>query len=173
MKASDFFLIALVFMFIFSACGAGVSKNNQGTASFKNEDYQSARDHYIEALLENPESLTYRYNLAISNMAGEKLSDAQKELDAIEKSYEGRKITDSDGERLFKLYFAQAFVHGLVQNFDEALSYYQRALDIKDSREVRKNIELLIQLKKKQGKDGDPSNEKKKGEIGRASCRER
>lgn len=156
------FIFALLFLV---ACGPGVLQNNKGTSSFRSEDYLTAREFYIGALLERPESIQFRYNLAIANTAGERLSDALKELDAIEESYKNRKVSEADYEDLFKLYFAKAFLHGLTQNVDQALEYYQKALRIKpDAVDVKKNIELLIQQKKSQeGKDGKPSKDKKDG----------
>jgi tetratricopeptide (TPR) repeat protein len=148
-----------------AACGPGVVQNNKGTRAFGSEDYLTAREHYVGALLENPDSKHYRYNLAIANTAGERLSDALKELDVIESSYKGREVLDAELEDIFKLYFAKAFLHALTQNIDEALEYYQKALFIKpDSLDVKKNIELLIQKEKSQkGKDGKPSKDKKDG----------
>ena len=99
-----------------AACGSGVVESNKGTSAFKAGDFQTARDLYIGALLDDPDSIYYRYNLAVANAAGERLRDAQKELEAIELSYKGQKISKSDYPALFKLYFAQAFVYGLVQN---------------------------------------------------------
>jgi len=159
--------LTLIFsgLLILTSCGPGVLQNNKGTKAFSGEDYLSAREHYIGALLENPDSNYYRYNLAISNTAGERLSDALKELEVIESSYKGRKIEDSELADVFKLYFAKAFLHSLTQNVDEALEYYQKALFINpDSIDVKKNIELLIQQKKsQQSKDGKPSKDKKDG----------
>jgi len=85
----------LIFL-VLSGCGSGVVKSNQGTSAFKTEDYQTARELYIDALLEDPESVYYRYNLAVANAAGERLSDAQKELDAIEDLYRRRDISEAD-----------------------------------------------------------------------------
>lgn|GEM_PF-2378578 len=163
------FIKKLSLLFIFStcliSCGPGVLESNKGTRAFQSEDFMTARDHYIGALLENPTSASYRYNLAIANTAGEQLSDALKELESIKLTYKNREITDKDYESLYSLYFAMGFLHSLTQNVDEALDHYQKALRIKpDSIDVKKNIELLIQQKKSQkGKDGKPSKDKKDG----------
>jgi len=148
-----------------SACGPGVVENNQATQAFRSEDFLTARETYIEALLEAPGSVHYRYNLAIANTAGERLSDALKELSVLESFYKGKELKKEDYKELFKLYFATAFIKGLTQNYDQALEYYQKALNIDpESLEVKKNIELLISQKKSQkNKDGKPSEDKKKG----------
>jgi len=145
------------------ACGAGVVESNKGTSAFKAGDYQTARDLYIGALLEDPNSIYYRYNLAIANTAGERLRDAQKELETIELFYKEREVLESDHQALFKLYFAQAFVYGLVQDTEKALAYYQKALQFQDSLDVKKNIELLITQEKQKSKDGKSSKDKKDG----------
>ena len=150
-----------------TACHPGVYESNKGTWAVRQKDFVAAQEHYINALLEAPNFDEYRYNLSIANMANERLSDALKELNAIEEQFKQQKITKKDHSRLFKLYFATAFVHGLTQNTDPALDYYQRALEIKpDSKEVKKNIELLIQQSQQQSsKDGKKSD--KKGKSGK------
>lgn len=143
------------------SCGPGVLENNKGAFSVYRQESLEAQKHFVTALLENPYSPVFRYNLSISNMMAEQLSDALKELDALEASYKARKNIKEDLQQIYKIYFAKAFVYGLIQNVDAALDYYQRALRIKpDSLEIKKNIELLVQQQKGQkGKSGKPSDQ--------------
>jgi len=159
-------------LFIFTAfillvsCAPGVFENNKGVFSVERQDPIQARQSFLNALLENPKSRVFRYNLSISNIVNEKLKEALNEVEALESFYKEKEIKKSDYDELFKIYFAKGFLYGLIQKTDKALEYYQKALRIKPgSLEVKKNIELLVQQKRSQkSKDGKPSYEE--GEDG-------
>ncbi len=125
---------------------------------------QGAKKEFVAALLENPGDDVARYNLAISNLASEQIKDALKEVEALEKAYEADPRFEMS-EKLFNVYFAKAFMLGLIQNTPEALDSYQKALKIKPSSlKVKNNIEILTATGSGgKGKgDADPNKKGKK-----------
>ena len=159
-------LFILSSFFCIISCAPGVFENNKGVFSVERKDPVQARQSFLNALLENPGSKVFRYNLSISNIVNEQLKEALNEINALEGLYKKKEIKKSDYDDLFKIYFAKGFLYGLIQKTDDALEYYQKALRIKpDSLKVKQNIELLVQKKRSQkGEDGEPSYEE--GEDG-------
>ncbi len=162
---SIFLKCTMLLMFLLEpGCNKSTWYNNVGIFKMYTKTPLKAKTAFTKALLINPENAIARYNLSISNLHLQKLNDSLKELNALQKVYE----TDSrfkNSKELFNVYFAQAFLLGLIQDVSGALSTYQKALKIDSSSvKVKNNIEILT--KKGSGKKSGDSDKKKKGKKG-------
>jgi tetratricopeptide (TPR) repeat protein len=121
--------------------------------------YQPALDKYLSALAHNsflPE-LHLNLGLAFEGLSAfEKAQQSYKQAEFLAKQ-------KSDLLEVFVARFNQAQLLGKGKKFDEALDMYQKALEIvPSSKEVKINIELLIQSQQKSGKSDDKDNKDKK-----------
>lgn len=161
-------LSILLIFFLVAGCNKASLHNNLGFFDIKMENPIDAEKEFRLALLEDSNHLLARYNLSMTNLRLEKLKDALKELDSLEKTYEANKKFENSAE-LFHVYFAKAFLLGMINNTPAALETYQKALRIApDSLEVKNNIEILTKSGSKGGKGGESGEEKdgKGGEEG-------
>ncbi len=153
--------MVLIFL-LGTGCDKSTWYNNVGIFKMYTKTPLKAKAAFTKALLENPENAIARYNLSIGNLHLEQLNDSLKELNALQKVYESNARFENSKE-LFNVYFAKAFLLGLIQDVSEALNTYQKALRIDPSSlKVKNNIEILTQ--KGSGKKGGDSNKKKEGE---------
>lgn len=132
---------------------------------FKNTS--KAEKKYIRSLAENPDIYLSRYNFAVSEIPLEKLHNALKELKALEEQVLNNTERTGDAAILYKIFFAKAFIYGLLENIPDALENYQRALNFRpDSREIKRNIELLTKNQQGSGKSkkGQKGNKSEEGE---------
>ena len=117
------------------------------------------------------ESLSQDYRidnqLGIGFHNSEKYDDAQKSfnetLKVIEKQFP--QLSEEKIKSLFLTYFNQGVSSGAQKKIDEALDYYQKALDLNpNSQETKKNIELLIKKNQQdqQQKDQDKRSEERR-----------
>lgn len=150
-----------LFSFIFSSSAKAEFnfnsywQNRQGIASLKKSDITSAQTQFLKALDTEPFSAMLHLNLGLTYQL-------LSQMDKAEASYKtALKYAGSDIER-FLAYFNLAFMAQKSQHIDQALNYYQLALQYNPSSvEVKTNIELMLQDEqgKKDGK-GDKSDNK-------------
>lgn len=155
---------ALLLLFVTSSLGCSKTTyyTNAGYWKMYTEDIFGAEKDFVSALIESPGNMHARYNLAINNINLEQLKNSVTELSALEKMYEGNERY-SNSKELFAVYFAKAFVLGMVQDVDGALASYQKALRIDPkSKDVKRNIELLTTHETTDG-DGKGSSDNQKG----------
>ncbi len=144
-------------------CSKSVLHSNLGYLKMYSKDNIGAEKELMKSLSEDHLNFGARYNLSMNNLMLEKLKNSLTELTALEKTYE-KGLKTSNSKELYNVYFAKAFVLSMVQDFDQALETYQKALRINpESIPVKKNIELLTQ-KQSQSGSGEGSSKDQKGE---------
>ena len=161
-------LKTLLFLLIFTGCSKALILNNKGVLDFYFEDHELAKSSFLKSLVLNPESSLVRYNMSLVDISEERLALASKELSFLEEKTLNSKDYRGKPQDLFKVLFAQAFIKGLLKNVPEALEKYQDCLEVKpNSREVKKNIELLLSAQSgdsgPQGQEQKSDKESKKG----------
>lgn len=130
-----------------------VQLNKEGSQALKSEQPESARQKFIEAMNYDPLLPELQINLGLSY---ELSKDDEKAL----QQYEGSVSLVKSEQQKFVALYNQAQLLGRLKKVDEALVKYQQALEIiPSSKEVKTNIELLIQ--DKQSGQGQGSGENK------------
>jgi Ca-activated chloride channel homolog len=134
-----------------------LSSNARGVELLKEQSYSEALPYFYRALGESNGSPEIYLNLGISF---EGMGQADKAISAYRSAIERAQ----DQETKFYGYFNLAQLYGKAKKYDEALHFYQQALEIRaDSIEVKTNIELLMQQQqqeqKQQGEGGDKKSE--------------
>ncbi|UOF01390.1 tetratricopeptide repeat protein [Bdellovibrio reynosensis] len=116
--------------------------NQNANNDLKGQTFPSAMEKYLEALRYDPFVGALHLNLGLSF---EGLQQAEKAL-ASYKEAETLALKEQNQELVFMARFNQAQLLGKAKRIDEALSLYQKALEIiPTSKEVKTNIELLTQ----------------------------
>jgi Ca-activated chloride channel homolog len=138
-----------------------IGENKKGIKSFESQDVSGAQQSFGNALSAAPYAPELHYNLGLT-LTG------QGQVDAAKKSYnnalELTKKEDGNSDVKFRTYFNLGELAQKEKKVDEALAWYQKALNEKpDSKETKINIELLIQSQKSggQGKDNQDKQDKK------------
>lgn len=141
--------------------------NLHGVYSFKKENYTGAYTDFLEVLNHQSTSPEMLMNVG-------RVYEELKQYDQALKAYQGALKFADKADQKFYAHFNIGNVYAAKKQIDEALKSYQAALDIKpNSREVKHNIELLIQGGQGQGqgegeqdqKQDDP-NQKNKDQQG-------
>ncbi|WP_413288371.1 tetratricopeptide repeat protein [Bdellovibrio sp. HCB337] len=128
--------------------------NRQGNGLFKLESYGAAFDSYVKTLEFDPFSAETHLDLGL-------VYEAQQQPEKAMTSYQNAEKYTKDDEVKFMGYFNQAQLFGKGKKVDEALAFYQKALELDPtSKEAKTNIELLIQQQQQQGKGGDSQDQK-------------
>ncbi len=137
------------------------SEKEDGQADQVHADprYQPALDKYLSALAHDsflPE-LHLNLGLAFEGLSAfEKAQQSYKQAEFLAKQ-------KGDLLEIFVARFNQAQLLGKGKKIDEALDKYQKALEIvPSSKEVKINIELLIQSQQKSGKSEDKDSKDRK-----------
>lgn len=166
MSVKLFFLAILPFSIL--SCSKASYLNNRGVMEAYFEDFKGSKEFFLEALTLEPNYFEARYNLALADMTQEQLAQAYKELDYLEAELlksENLK-PELKAKSLFQIYFAKAFIKGLLGEIPKALDFYQKSLEIApNSKEVKKNIELLLQGQK--GESGQKQGEDESDQSGK------
>ncbi len=156
-----YFLLGL--FFVVTGCDKASVYNNSGVFQKYLGNSTQAEKDFKTALLENPYHYVARYNLSMTDLELEKLKDALTEIEEVEKIH----LSDehlSRSKEMFKVYFAKAFLLGLIEDIPGALESYQKALSVvPDSLEVKNNIEILTKSGSGKGKKGKSKGKKKGG----------
>ena len=133
-----------------------ISLNNKGVSLLKADSVSLAQRNFMEALALNPFDPTLHNNLGVS-------LDASKEFEKAIQSYT---FAESKAEQETVKFSARFnLAQGLAKQakIDEALKWYQQALEIDPtSNETKTNIELLTKQQKSDGGGGGDSKDKEK-----------
>jgi len=126
--------------------------------SMQKEAYPQAYDHTLKALETDPLSPELQINLGNAMEGMGSLSRARDAYASAEK------LSKDDALISFESRFNQAQAYGKEKKIEEALNYYQKALEIDpQSLVVKTNIELLLSGQGGGGGKGDKNKDKDKG----------
>jgi tetratricopeptide (TPR) repeat protein len=136
---------ALLTMGIFCAgCGdqslsiTAYRENREGVKLLKAENFSGSAERFTEALSASPYLSEIHLNFGLSLRGMQKPDEASK-------SYQNAEQLAKDGLSLFAARFNLAENAGKARKIDEALAWYQKALEVAPgSEEVKTNIELLL-----------------------------
>lgn len=173
------YLLIVMCLFL-SACDSGfpdiraIRTNNQTAKKFKDQSLEESQTGFLDAMRLEPFQEEIHLNLGTTY---EVLKDQDKalrlyknaeELFAKKKPIFTQQLFNFLNPNhslmvLFIAYFNQAQLLARENKIDEALEKYQQALGINpDSKEVKTNIELLLQQKQNQQGGGDSDNKDQK-----------
>jgi Ca-activated chloride channel family protein len=138
-----------------SQAGA-VWDNNRGVSRFQAGKPSEAYRRFSDAVSELPDSAQAHINLGTAFAANKDYEKALEEYTVAER------MARDPGEKLRAL-FGSGVAAGELKRVDEALDYYQRALELApQSKEIKTNIELLAQS----GGGGEGDDQKQQGKSG-------
>lgn len=141
-----------------------LSLNRKGNQLFTAQNFKGAFDQYVTALQYDPFSAPLHLNIGLTYEFDQTVEQhSEKALSSYQNAFK----YSEDGLMKFMALFNQAQLHGKAKKYDLALQAYQEALKLNPaSKEVKTNIELLIQAqqqeqqqKNDEGKDGDKKDE--------------
>lgn len=116
-----------------------VRLNKEGAQLLKQQSYLLAQEKFLKALSLDPYFDALHVNLGLT-------FEGQGQPDKAISSYLTAIKYSSSETIKFVAYFNLGQIYGKDKKVDEALAYYQMALDLKpDSIETKTNIELLVQ----------------------------
>jgi Ca-activated chloride channel family protein len=128
--------------------------NRKANALFLLQNYPGAFDNYVKTLEYDPFSAETHLDLGLTY-------EMQQQADKAMLSYQNSLLFAKDDLPRFMSLFNIAQLHGKAKKIDEALEFYQNALKIDpSSKEVKTNIELLIQQQQQDQKDGKDDKNK-------------
>ncbi len=136
------------------------SANNKGVKMLKSESTSGSQQNFVQALSLQPFEPVFHNNLGVS-------LDANKDIEKAIKSYAFAEEKAKDDQVKFTARFNLAQGIAKQGKVDEALVWYQKALDLNPgSQETKTNIELLTKQQKSggggQGQNKDDKNKEKK-----------
>lgn len=141
-----------------------IKLNRDGGNELAEKHVQQAQEKYINALAYNPFVPELHSNLGL---AFENLQLAEKAQQSY-KQAEKLAAQKHEPRMEFVAGFNQAQLLGKAKKIDEAIELYQKCLDIiPSSKEVKHNIELLIELQQQQQKGSDSKDKKDQGQDGK------
>lgn len=152
---------------LLSICEAGqavapqaVRENNSAIEELSQENNYKAYQRFIDALSIEPFNLAIRMNLGLAFELNKEEDKALKEYLAVDRA------NPPEAELQFAARFNAARILAKQGHIDQALNYYQKALEIDpESKEVKTNIELLWQAQQsQQGKGQQNQNQNQGGE---------
>lgn len=177
LQESKMYLVLMIIAILTSGCDGSypdiraIRKNNEVSKTFKEKSIEENQLGYLEAMRNEPFQEEIHLNLGVTY---EMLKDPDKALRLYknaEEIYQKRQPPFANPYLqflnpqhpmiiLFISYFNQAQLLGRENKIDEALEKYQQALAIvPDSKEVKINIELLLQQKQNQQGGGQSENQ--------------
>ncbi|MGE0632266.1 MAG: tetratricopeptide repeat protein [Pseudobdellovibrionaceae bacterium] len=128
--------------------------NRDGGEALKSQNFVQAYELFVKGLAQSPFQPEFHLNLGI---AFEGRNEGEKAI----QSYLSAEKLSNDPTLRFMAQFNAAQAYGKAKKIDEALKYYQMALELDPhSLEVKTNIELLIQAQGGGGGQGDKKNDK-------------
>lgn len=154
-------------------------RNREGVKKYNAESYHAAHQAFMKALENDPLNPDIHMNLALTYQANE-------EFDKAEQAYlSALKLLPDGSQRRLEALYNLGVAYGKQKKIDEALKSYQAALELApDSKEIKTNIELLLQGggggggksdkkdKKDKDKDGKDQNQDKNEDKGKAQEKE-
>ncbi len=132
-------------------------KDQSASILLKAKKYEEALDLYLSMLEQEPNKPQIHSNIGVI------LGQIQKPDDSLRSLQHALVLAEEQKNpaTLFAINYNLGVYYGAQKKIQEALSFYQKALDINPtSKETKINIELLIQSENKNGK-GESKNEKK------------
>lgn len=159
LKPAVLMLSVLAILFLISVrstpvLASAITENNNAAKSLMNQEYAPALDSLSRALTQSPFSPEIHYNLGLTWMG-------LGQVESGTKSYKSAIEMSKNPEVQFRSLFNLGELAGKEKKIDEALMWYQKALDVRpDSIEVKTNIELLIQNQKSGGGQGGNKDQK-------------
>ncbi|MEQ1722215.1 MAG: tetratricopeptide repeat protein [Pseudobdellovibrio sp.] len=162
-----FSLIAITALLFLSGCTKSAPSLNTlykdylATKDIKKEKYEDALSKYYNILEEDGDRAATHSNVGVLLNMVQKPEDALKSLQYALKLAEDK----ANAQEIFSVRYNLGVYFGALKKVPEALENYQAALDlVPTSKEVKTNIELLIQQQQQdQKKDGE---QKKDGQGG-------
>lgn len=139
-------LFCFIMIFIFG-CDYYQSRNFK--LAYEQNNCVEARKILLNTLKKDFNKYAPKFNLIHTYICEGDLLLAVKQASAL--------LAD-DVENKFELYFIKAYLLGEMGEIDQALSNYQKALDIKNDKRVQQNMELLLK-----GSGAGKSGKNKKG----------
>ncbi len=128
--------------------------NRQGNHQLKAQNYSSALESYVKILEFDPFASEIHLDLGLTY-------EGQQQPEKAMSSYQNSLKYAMNNEMKFISLFNQAQLFGKDKKVDEALELYQKALAFDPtSKEVKTNIELLMQQQQQQKEDGQENKEK-------------
>lgn len=134
---------------------SSVWTNRKGSEALQSQNYVGAYETFVKGLAHSPFQAEFHLNLGL---AFEGRNEGEK---AIQSYLSAEKLTSDPTLRFLALYNA-AQAYGKAKKVDEALDYYQKALELHPhSKEVKTNIELLVQSQQGGGGGSGENKEQK------------
>ncbi len=138
----------LIFL-VLSTIGCGYFESRAFRVAIEQKNCDIAKNLLLRSLKKDLNNQSAQYNLAQTFVCSGDLVSALKHIKILLKN---------NSAFQFELLYLQGFILGQTGEIDDALSSYQRALDIRSNIEIKQNMELLLK-NSKSGKKG----KKKKG----------
>lgn len=163
-----FWLVLFIVAYTSFAAARGVDliyKNNEGVRQFKKEKQNDSYEMFMGLLAEAPYDPLIQFNLgsALGGVGEEDKAEAlYKQLLKTVDQKLSQKPGESEVAELYRVKFALLYNLGVhyqtIKDVDQALKFYQQALEIMpDSKEIKINIELMMkQQSGGGGGKGDP-----------------
>ncbi|MCC6277622.1 MAG: tetratricopeptide repeat protein [Oligoflexia bacterium] len=152
-------LLCLLISQSFAFGPPSVSENNEGVSRYQSEDYLGASKSFNEALGRDPSRPEYHFNLGQTFAQGGEPEKALQEFQWVEKN------PQSSNEIKFKSMFNAGNLMVAAKKIDEALAYYQKALEYDpQSKETKTNIELALKQQQGGGGGGGQNDQKQKNQ---------
>jgi tetratricopeptide (TPR) repeat protein len=126
---------------------SAIKENNEAVRRLEQEDTLGAEQQLLNALPESPFHPVLRLNLGLTYEIQKKYERAQREYEAV------LRTPGLPDEISFNAHFNAGNAAAQNKNVDQALAHYQAALQFQpDSKEAKKNIELLMKQGAGKGK---------------------
>ena len=133
-------------------------QNNQAVDYMSQDKRLEAHEEFSALLSDQPFNPLYQFNTGVSFLAIEEVDKA------IKMNEEVLKNPNNVPEISFATFYNLGILSTAKKDIDKALDYYQKALTFSpDSKEIKTNIELLIQQQQGKGK-GEGDNKDKNQE---------
>lgn len=165
LKLQTFAVVASIFaatLFAASQASAwdlrGIQRNNEGVRKFRDEKINDAYERFAQGLGDLPFQPDLHYNLGRAYFENKEYEKAVKESLTAER-------LSNIPELKFHALFQAAAASAALKKIDEALAFYQRALEFNpDSKETKTNIELLLAGGQGSGEGGEPQEKPQDGD---------
>jgi tetratricopeptide (TPR) repeat protein len=143
--------------------------NNQGNRAFESEQYEEARDRYVDAQRENADLAEPYYNVGNTFYRTGDLESA------IAQTQQSLRLADDELSQ--QAYYNLGNNHFQIQDWANAVEAYKEALRRNpDDADAKHNLELALQVlsqqQQQQGANGDPNQEPSDQQAGASGLQE-
>lgn len=156
--------ILLLLMFPLQAMASDnlveIWENNQAVDFLSQDKRTEAHEEFTRLLSDKPNHPLYQFNTGVTFFGVEDVENSIKMFEELSKNPSSPPVIE------YAALYNLGVLFATKSEIDKALSYYQKALEIKpESQEIKTNIELLFQQKNGKGKGkGDKDKDKEKDE---------